>query len=123
MTKIIKHNEFEDTYDDPDHPIPSLTHLEVCKILKGGGAVLAIVISQPLQPDAYSLNRLLGKIEAYLRYILSDEFIEEAGDPNSSNTTIEVHIHPDSCKEAFILLDKSSTWVESNNASLKITIL
>ena len=63
ITEIIKHNEFEDTYDDPEHPIPSLTHLEVCPILKGDGAKSAIVIADPLASDDHSLNRLLDKIE------------------------------------------------------------
>jgi len=29
MADIIKHNEFEDTYDDPDHPIPSIGYIDV----------------------------------------------------------------------------------------------
>ena len=69
MTDITKHAEFEDTYDNPDHPIPSLTNIEVLAGLKSGGAELQIIIAKPLQSDDYSLNRLLDKIEGYLNYV------------------------------------------------------
>lgn len=89
MADIIRHNKPEDTYDDPDHPIPALRHLDVCTIKKGGGADLHIIIATPLQPDDYSLNRLLDKIEGYLGHIQSQKFKDEAGEPtpeNGSNT-------------------------------------
>jgi hypothetical protein len=120
MAEIIKHNEFESTYDDPDHPIPSLTHLEVCTMLRGGGAELHIVISKPLQSDQHSLNRLLDKIEKYLGHIRSPAFIAEAGAPSPEKISIVVDIHPESCKEAFQLLEQSKEWVEENLASLKV---
>ena len=123
MAEIIKHAEPEDTYDDADHPIPSLTHLDICGIRKGGGADLVIIIAEPLQSDEYSLNRLLDKIEAYLGHIRSKEFADEAGEPDPSNTTIDVNIHPDSCREAFRLLEKSKEWVQVNGASLRVTLL
>ncbi len=118
MADIIKHAEFEDTYDDPEHPIPSLTHLEVCTILKGGGAELHIVISKPLEADEYSLTRLLDKIEAYLGHIQTEEFRKEAGEPSPNTTAIVVDIHPDSSNEAFDLLDNAVDWVNQNGASL-----
>lgn len=123
MADITKHNEFQDTYDDPDHPIPSLTHLEVCTILKGGGADLHIVISKPLESDEYSLTRLLDKIEGYLGHIQSCEFTDQAGEPNPDTTSIIVNIHPKSSDEAFQLLNKSKEWVKENQASLKVKVL
>lgn len=120
MADIIKHNEFESTYDDPDHPIPSLTHLEVCTMLKGGGAELHVIISKPLQSDEYSLNRLLDKLEKYLAHIQSPSFVAAAGIPSPEKTSIVVNIHPDSCEEAFELLEKSKEWVKENRATLKI---
>jgi carbamate kinase len=123
MADIIKHAEFEDTYDDPGHPIPSLTYLEVCTILKNGGAELHIVIAKPLGADEYSLTRLLDKIEAYLGYIRSDDFKQQAGEPSPENTTIIVDIHPESSDEAFNLLEKSVSWVYDNGAALTVKVL
>jgi hypothetical protein len=123
MAEIIKHNEWEGSYDDPDHPIPSIRHLDVCTIKKGGGADLFIVIATPLQADDYSLNRLLNKIEGYLSHIQSETFKQEAGEPNPENTNIMVRIHTDSCREAFLLLEKSLEWVKTNKASLKVVEL
>ncbi len=123
MVDIIKHNEGKDVYDDPDHPIPSLNHLDVCTIKKGGGADLAIIISKPLEANQYSLKRLQDKIENYLGYILSAKFKEQAGEPSPKNTNIVVHVHPYTCKEAFVLLERSSGWVNNNQASLVIKLL
>ena len=120
MADIIRHNKPEDTYDDPEHPIPALRHLDVCTIKKGGGADLHIIIATPLQPDDYSLNRLLDKIEGYLGHIQSQTFKDEAGEPTPENTNIVVQIHRESCREAFALLEKSVDWVKDNKASLKV---
>lgn len=120
MAGTIKHNKFSDTYDDPDHPIPSLTHIEVCAIKKGGGSNLAIVVAKPLLSDEYSLTRLLEKIAGYLGHVHSDEHVAEAGKPNPQNTAISVHIHPDSSAEAFELLARSRDWVISNGVTLEV---
>lgn len=42
------HGEWEDNYDDPSHPIPSTSALDVEGIKKGGGADLIIVIARRL---------------------------------------------------------------------------
>jgi hypothetical protein len=123
MAEIIKHNDWESSYDDPGHPIPALRHLDVCTIKKGGGADLHIIIATPLQADDYSLNRLLNKIEGYLGHLQGDNFKKEAGEANPENTNIVVRIHPDSCREAFLLLEKSVEWVKDNKASLKVVEL
>jgi hypothetical protein len=123
LAEIIKHNEFSDTYDDPEHPIPSLTHIEVCAIRKGGGSNLAIVVAKPLLSDESSLTRLLDKIEGYLGHIHSDEHVADAGKPTPENTTISVHIHPDSSAEAFELLARSKAWVTSNGVTLEVVEL
>ncbi len=106
-----------------DHPIPSLTHLDIVGLRPGGGAELVIVIAKPLQSDDYSLNRLLDKIEGYLGHINSKSFIEEAGDPKSNPVTIVVKLHPESCPEAFQLLQKSKEWAKDNNAALRMEML
>ncbi|MDR7099280.1 hypothetical protein J2X04_001627 [Lysobacter niabensis] len=117
---IIKHHAPKHPDDDPDHPIPSLAVLDVAAILKDGGADLTVVIASPLHSDERSLTRLLDKIQGYLGHIQSPEFRAEAGTPNPGNTTIKVLIHPDSCIEAFDLLDRSKDWVLANDATLKV---
>jgi hypothetical protein len=117
---IIKHDAPNDPDDDPDHPIPSLAVLDVAAILKDGGADLTIVIASPLHSDERSLTRLLNKIQGYLGHIQSPEFQDEAGAPNPGNTTINVLIHPDSCMEAFDLLERSKDWVLASDATLKV---
>lgn len=123
MADIIRHAEPEDTYDDANHPIPSLSALDIFGTRKGGGADLVIIIAEPLQSDEYSLTRLLDKIELYLGFIRSKEFADEAGEPDPSNTSVVVQIHPDSCKEAFLLLEKSKEWVQVNRAALRVELL
>ena len=120
MNDIVKLGECEDSNDLPGHPIPALGSIDVCGVKKQGGADLVIVIAKPLQSDEESLTRLLDKIEGYLRYIQSDEFRKEIGEPHQKNTNIIVKIHHESCMEAFQLLEKSKAWVEENNASLQI---
>ena len=120
MTKFTKHCEFEDTYDDPNHPIPSLTHMESSAFFEDGRAICGIIISSPLQADEYSQKRLLDKLEGYLRHINSDQFRNDGGTPDSSKTTIEIRIHPDSDPIIFELLDRCRDWIESNHASLAV---
>ena len=117
---VIDHETTPQPDDDPAHPIPSLAVLDVVTMLKGGGADLHIVIASPLQADQCSLTRLLNKIERYLGYIQSPEFLAQAGSPTPDNTRIRVHLHPDSAHEVFELLRRSSYWVQANQASLCI---
>jgi hypothetical protein len=118
--QITRHATQSHADDDAAHPIPSVSVLDVVTILKGGGADLFIVVASPLAGDTRSLTRLRDKIEGYLRHIQSREFQVEAGAPTSSNTTIKVVLHPDSAPEAYELLSRSQSWVEANNASLKV---
>ena len=123
MAEIIEHQKSEDTYDDPDHPIPALKVLDINTVKKGGGSDLHIIIASPLEADEYSLNRLLDKIEGYLMHIQSDDYKEESGSPTPENTRIIVDIHSDSDEKAFELLEKSKPWTLQNNATLEIKIL
>jgi len=120
--KIIKHAEFEETYDDARHPIPSLGVIDVHAVLKGGGARLAIIIASPLAADNYSQKRFLDKLEGYLGFINGAEFRKECGVPSPENTEIKVHIHPDSDPGIFDLLERSKPWVKQNNARLEIVL-
>jgi hypothetical protein len=71
---IFMHGKWEDNYDDPSHPIPSLTALDVQAIKKGGGSDLLIIIASPLQADERSQRRLLDKMEIYLKFLKTPEF-------------------------------------------------
>ena len=123
MAEIIEHQKSEDTYDDPDHPIPALKAIDINTVKKSGGSDLHIIIASPLKADEYSLTRLLDKIEGYLGHIQSVDYREESGSPTPENTRIIVNIHPDSDKKAFELLERSKPWSLQNNATLEIELL
>jgi glycerol-3-phosphate O-acyltransferase len=122
-TNPLEHSMTEDTsYENDDsHPIPSVNVLDVVAVNKGGGATVVIVIATPLSADKRSQERLLQKIENYLGYINSKTFSDEAGNPTTENTRLEVAIHKASDKEIFELLERCRNWIESNNALLIIS--
>lgn len=106
---------------DPTHPIPDLDAIDVLGLRNDGGADLVIVIATPLQNDERSQTRLLDKLEAYLRYIRSSKFIEEAGTPpNPQNTTIRVQLHRHSAPAIRSLLQRCHAWVNENGATLEV---
>jgi hypothetical protein len=121
-TPIFMHGEWEDNYDDPSHPIPSLTAIDVHGVRLDGGADLAIVVASPLRDDERSRGRLLAKIEAYVQFLSSPEFVRECGAASPANTTIMVSIHPDSDPEMFDLIDSCRGWVEDRGASLALEL-
>jgi hypothetical protein len=123
MAEIIEHQKSEETYDDPDHPIPALNAIDINTVKKSGGSDLHIIIASPLQADEYSLTRLLDKIEGYLGHIQSDDYKKESGSPTPENTRIIVNIHPESDENVFELLERSKPWALENNAALEIEIL
>ena len=120
---IVMHGEWEDDYDDPSHPIPSLTALDIQTVLKGGGSDLAIVVASPLRADERSQRRLLSKIGIYLGFLCTPEFQDSSGVATPENTSIIVHIHPSSDKAIFELIERCRPWVLSNNASLQVKFL
>lgn len=122
-TPIIMHGKWEDDYDDPDHPIPSLTTLDIHAVKKSGGADLIIVVASPLKADERSQHRLLDKIVGYLGFLETQEFQSKSGIATPENTAIIVKIHPDSAPEIFDLIERSKPWVLSNNASLRAELL
>ena len=117
---IIMHGNWVDNYDDPTHPIPSVSALDVQGILKPGGSDMTIVVASPLQADERSQQRLLSKIELYLKYLTSAEYEKQCGTPIPSNTSIIVRIHQDSAAEIFELLERCRSWVFKNHATLKV---
>src|ERR1700688_2535714 len=110
-TPVVMHGKWEDNYDDPTHPIPSVTALDIHASKRGGGADLVIVVASPLRADERSQKRLLEKIELYLRFLGTSEFETMSGIPTVENTSIVVRLHPDSDAAIFELLDRSMTRV------------
>lgn len=105
---------------DDTHPIPDLEVLDINVVRKGGGSDLIIIIASPLGDDRRSLERLMMKIEQYLEFAKSDEFVAESGVSTVDNTRIIVHIHPDSSSAAFDLLYRKREWVRDNGVTLVI---
>lgn len=105
---------------DNDHPIPNLDVVDVNTVKKGGGSDLFIVVATPLSGDQRSLERLLRKVERYLEFMRTEEFLAESGIPSPGNTNIIVKLHQHSDRAAFELLDRSKPWVMDNGANLVI---
>jgi hypothetical protein len=105
---------------DNSHPIPNLDVIDINTVKKGGGSDLFIVIASPLGGDRRSLERLLRKVERYLQFLNTGDFLSESGTANPDNTRIIVMVHPESSREVFELLEKSKEWVRDNSASLSI---
>lgn len=109
--------------DDPLHPIPYVFNCDVNVVKKKGGADLVVVVASPLADDERSLNRLMKKLEMYIRFISSDEFRAESGVPSAANTRIKVKLHLDSSPVAKDLLFRCHDWVRANNATLEVESL
>jgi hypothetical protein len=120
---ITMHGKWEDNYDDPTHPIPSVTALDVQAIKYGGGSDLAIIVASPLKPDERSQRRLLAKIEIYLNYLRTPEYQDGSGVATPENTTIIVRLHPDSDPVIYELLERCREWVFKGHATLVVTPL
>ena len=117
---IIDHKAGPEAGDDPTHPIPSLSVVDIPGIKKNGGADLVVIVASPLAADERSQSRLLDKLQTYLRFIASDQFRAEAGAPTPENTTIVVKLHSGSAPEIRDLLRRSEAWVSANLASLYV---
>lgn len=92
-------------------------------VKKSGGADLVVVVAAPLADDERSLNRLMKKLEMYIRFMPSDEFRAESGVPSAANTHIKVNLHLDSSPVAKDLLFRCHDWVRANNATLEMESL
>jgi hypothetical protein len=104
-TPIIKHGEWQDNYDDPSHPIPSIYALDVEGVKKAGSSDLVIVVASPLMADERSQRRLLDKIKIYLNYLKTPELQSKPGVATPENTSIIVKLHVDSDAAIFDLIE------------------
>jgi len=92
--------------------------IDVNVVKTGGGADLLIVVASPLGQDEYSLSRLLRKIEAYLEFTNSEDFIAESGLATPGNTRVVVKLHPGSSPLARELIHRNAGWALNNGVSL-----
>jgi len=122
-TPITMHGKWEDNYDDPTHPIPSVTAIDVHLVKNNGGSDLVVVVASPLGLDERSQKRLLDKIELYLRFIRTPDCESEAGVATCQNTSIVVELHPDSDRGVHELLERCKPWVATHGATLKVKAL
>jgi hypothetical protein len=106
--------------DDPSHPIPYVFNCDVNGVKISGGADLIVVVASPLAGDERSLNRLMKKLEMYIRFISSNEFRAESGAPTTANTHIKVKLHLESSSVARELLFRCNDWVRAINATLEV---
>jgi hypothetical protein len=118
VAPITMHGKWEDNYDDPAHPIPSVSAIDVHGVKSDGGSDLVIVIASPLSFDERSQKRLLDKIELYLHFIRTPECQAEAGVASAENTSILIELHPDSDLRVLGLIERSKPWVAANGATL-----
>jgi hypothetical protein len=123
VAPIAMHGKWEDNYDDPTHPIPSVSAIDVHGVKNDDGSDLVVVIASPLSFDERSQKRLLDKIELYLQFIGTPECQAEAGDATTENTSIIVELHPDSDPRVLELIERSKAWVAASGATLKATRL
>jgi hypothetical protein len=105
---------------DLAHPLPDLGVIDINVVKGSGGSDLIIVVASPLAGDEYSLRRLLRKVEVYLAFLHSDEFIAESGFASPDNTRIVARLHPHCHPLAVELLEKNKQWVRNNDATLVI---
>ena len=123
VAPIVVHGNWEDYYDDPSHPIPALNALDIQGVKIGGGSDLTIIVASPLQADENSQSRLLCKIQNYLRFLSTPEFLATSGPATPENTSIIVRIHPASNEVIFELLERCKPWVLANKASLEVSTI
>ena len=108
------------TGDDPGHPIPYMSKLDLLAQRKTGGADLVIVIATPLKGDERSLRRLLHKIDTYLGFIGSPDYRRQFGTPSPASTRIVVTIDERSDPIVFDLLKRCEAWTLANHAALVV---
>jgi hypothetical protein len=72
---------------DSEHPIPRVDALDIHAVRATGGSDLVVVVAAPLCADERSQQRLLSKIENYLRFLGSAEYAQKCGKPTPENST------------------------------------
>lgn len=113
--------EVDNTWtEDPEHGIPFINKLDVMTKFADGRRNLAIIVSSPIDESTYSQNRLLNKIQNYIHYLGSEQYVEEFGRPSPELVNLVVRIDCRSSPTIFELLEKCTDWVASGGATLVV---
>jgi hypothetical protein len=114
----------DDLFSDyANHPIPSVSSLDVHAVWEDGTSHLHVVIASPLRIDDRSRERLMTKLMNYLNFVASAEFRLQHGEPSLERTWIVVDLHPDMDVRGGETLRLCEEWINSYGASLKIQYL
>jgi hypothetical protein len=105
---------------DASHPIPDLDALDMHVERRDGGDTLSIIIASPMQADARSVYRLFRKLDVYLRYLSSSDFVSKYGPPVPDKTEIAIHLHRMSDKRLVGLLHSREAWAADRGAKLSV---
>lgn len=106
------------------HPIAeeALEDIDVMTVKKDGSVCLLIVTTGKLEADDETEKRLLKKINNYLYYINSEEFIEENGQPDPSRIEIEINCREEPSQGILEIIGQIKPQVESWHASLTYAV-
>jgi hypothetical protein len=106
--------------DDPTHPIAYVQRLDMIGKLRVGGAELMMIISQPLQGDRRSFERLMTKLSYYFGFAASPEFRAEFDPPEGQPTCVRVQINAESDPQMIEALRRCAPWAAEHNARLEV---
>ena len=89
---------------------------------KDGGAELYIVPTGAMDDSPETQESLLDKIERYLGYIKSGEFLEEFGNIDTGKIRIILKLSEEPLPMIKMLCQKIAPWVEDNGARFQIVM-
>ncbi|MBY0273414.1 MAG: hypothetical protein K2X02_08450 [Alphaproteobacteria bacterium] len=106
------------------HPIAedALDNIDVMSVIKDDSVSLSIIITGRLEADEETKRRLFEKINNYLTYINSEEFMEEHGQPDSSRIEIKISLKKEPSKEILEIIEQIKPRVKSWNARLTYAV-
>ena len=99
-----------------------LDSLDLMGARKDGGIDLVIVTVGKFQGTSEEQKNLLNKIQNYLNYISSKEFMKEFGKPLKERVEIKLKLESEPNPIIYQLEKKIVPWVEGFNASFTIEI-
>jgi len=101
--------------DDETHPIPFVGNLDAV-LTSSAGVRLGIVIASPLKSDDTSQQRLVRKLENYVREftVRREQWVAEKREPMQA--WLYIYVHPESDAQIFQLIQDHQRWIESNSS-------
>jgi hypothetical protein len=106
--------------DDDAHPIPCVDNLDAV-VTSDAGLRLGIVIDSPLKGDERSKQRLIRKLEGYVREfeVRRQQWATENG--HAMKAWLFISLHPESDPEILQLIDQYRRWIEGNAVTLVLS--